>query len=342
MKILVLGGTNFVGRHIVEALLGAGHQISILTRGKTNPHLFPEATHLVGDRDGDISAARGSWDACVDVSGYTTAQVERCLELLADSVGRYLFISTVSVYKAPAPQPFDESAPVEEVTDSYAPLKPETYGMLKVSCEETIEARLGDRSLIFRLGLVSGPHDPTDRATYWMLRAAEGGEVFVPAPADTPFQVVDARDIGAAVVRGLEAQLTGRFNLVHQPTTWGEWLKISRQVALELGAADRGDTATGDADFIFVDDQGWVEQKAAALTETRPRGALPMYLPAAYGWNFWRVSNDRARAAGISFRPYAQTIRDTLAWRLTLETEPAAGLTGPQERRLIEEWRGRG
>ena len=342
MNVLVLGGTQFVGRHIVEHLLDGGHGVTILTRGRTNPDLYPEAEHLVDDRDGDLdalkaaiaerSAAGRSYDACVDVSGYTVRQLEASLDALASHVERYLFISTVSVYKAPVPPDFDEDAPVEDLEDRYAELAPETYGSLKAECERTLFDRLGERGLVYRLGLVNGPYDPTDRATYWSMRAVEGGELFVPAGPLVPFQVIDARDIGRAAVHGLASPLSGTYTLVNDATTWEGWLETSRRVA----------GASAPAEYVWADDQAWVARQAAEMGEGRPRGTLPMFLPPEHGWNFWRASNARAREAGIEFRPYDETIADTLAWRREQDREPQAGPTPEQERRLIEAWRSRG
>lgn len=334
MNVLVLGGTSFVGRHIVATLLADGHSVSIFTRGRTNPDLFPEAEHLVGDRDGDLSSieaaiAHGStFDACVDVSGYTPAQVDRSLDAVASHVGRYLFISTVSVYRVPAPAHFTEDAPVEPVTNRNAELSGATYGMLKVACEEAVRARMGGGALIFRLGLVNGPWDPTDRATSWILRAAQGGEIFVPAGPETPFQVIDARDIGRAASHTLADGLSGTYNVVGDPVTWHEWLETSREVAGGPPAA-----------YVWADDQSWVAEQASQLKDARPRGALPMFLPEEYGWGFWNVSNERARSVGIEFRPVRETIEATLAWRRTNPAEPAAGLTPEQEAELIARWR---
>lgn len=338
MNVLVLGGTSFVGRHIVTALLGEGHGVSIFTRGRTNPELFPEAEHLIGDRDGDLSSIRDTiardgsdrFDACVDVSGYTPAQVDRSLDAVAPHVGRYLFISTVSVYRVPAPAHFTEEAPVEPITNRDAELSGETYGMLKVACEEAVRDAMGDGALIFRLGLVNGPWDPTDRATSWTLRAAQGGEIFVPAGPETPFQVIDARDIGRAACQALAADLSGTYNIVGDPVTWREWLETSREAA-----------GGPPAEYVWADDQEWVEEQADSLGESRPRGALPMFLPERYGWGFWNVSNERARAAGMEFRQVGETIEATLAWRRTVPSEPAAGLTPEQESTLIERWRAR-
>jgi 2'-hydroxyisoflavone reductase len=339
MNVLVLGGTNFVGRHIVRELLDARHQVALFNRGKTNPDLFPDAEHLVGDRDSDLSAleatvvdraaAGRSFDACVDVSGYTVRQVERSLEALADNVGRYLFISSVSVYKAPVSPDFTEEAPIEELDDRYVELSPQTYGSLKAECERTVMRRMGSRGLAFRPGLVNGPWDPTDRATYWSMRANQGGELFVPAGPETPFQVVDARDIGRGAVHALAAGLSGSYTMVNDSTTWRDWLEMSRIEGSPEPA------------YVWADDQAWVETKIAAIEDPRPRGALPMYLPRQHGWNFWRASNDKARAAGIIFRPYAETIADTLAWRQTQDSELRAGLTPEQEQTLVTAWKKR-
>lgn len=336
MNVLVLGGTQFVGRHIVAALLDAGHAVATFTRGKTNPDLFPRARKLTGDRNGDVSAIeeavgrRPGFDACVDVSGYEVAQVERTLDVLADRVDRYVYISTVSVYKVPVESGFTEDAPIEETEDRYASLTPQTYGRLKAECERTVQSRMGtDRATVFRLGLVNGPWDHTDRATYWSIRAGHGGEIFVPAAPDTPFQVIDARDIGRGAVRALENAVSGVYTMVNDPTTWNWWLEESARIA---GASPT---------YVFVDDQEWIEKEARSITDARVNGALPMYLPAAYGRQFWEASNGRARAAGFEFRPYTETIADTVEWRRAQDYDLRAGLTREQERALIEKWRGR-
>lgn len=348
MHILIFGGTNFVGRHITQALLGAGHRVTLFTRGRTNPALYPQAGRIIGDRNGPLAGlARGgtAYDACVDVSGYTLSQVERALEAVGASVRRYVFISTVSVYQAPIHSHFTEDAPVEVPEEPYAALTPAQYGRLKVACEEVVRAKSGNRATIFRLGLVNGPHDHTDRATSWAVRALQGGTMFVPAAADTPFQVIDARDIGAAAARAIALDICGTYTLVQSPTTWKQW--IATAAALADRVPTRNTTLLPDgpaaAQPLFADDQAWVEKQASALSGSRPMGALPMYLPEEYGWNFWEASNERARSAGFTFRPYNETIRDTLAWRLAPGQGPLkAGLTPEQEDQLITAWRGRG
>jgi 2'-hydroxyisoflavone reductase len=194
---------------------------------------------------------------------------------------------------------------------------------------------MGDRALVFRPGLVNGPYDHTDRATYWSVRARRGGEVFVPAAPDTPFQVIDARDIGQAAAYALERGMSGVFNMVNEPTTWEEWLETSRRVTV-AGSEEPPRPA-----YVWADDQAWVEQQASRLSDIRPRGALPMYLPAQHGWNFWRVSNQHARSAGILFRPYEETIHDTLDWRLRRGEDLEAGLTPEQEQALVTAWKKR-
>ena len=347
MRVLIIGGTQFVGRSIVQALLDGGHDVTLFTRGRTNPALFPRAHRIRGDRNDRLAELRpqaAAFDACVDVSGFTLSQVERMLEAVGATVSRYVFISTVSVYQAPIHADFTEDAPIEVPEQPYATLSPATYGRLKVACEQVVRAKVGHRATIFRLGLVNGPHDHTDRATSWAVRAVQGGTMFVPAAADTPFQVIDARDIGAAVVRSLVFDIPGTYTLVQPPTTWQQWIETASALAGEVPT--RNPTLLPDgpapAQPLFADDQTWVEEHAAALSGGRPMGSLPMYLPKEYGWNFWRASNERARAAGFTFRPYRETIRDTLAWRLEPDQGPLkAGLTGEQEARLIAAWQRR-
>jgi hypothetical protein len=169
--------------------------------------------------------------------------------------------------------------------------------------------------------------------------------MFVPAAADTPFQVIDARDIGDAAARAIAFNIAGTFTLVQSPTTWQEWIATAAALADQVPARNSSLLSDGPmpAEPLFAGDQAWVEEQASSLTGSRPGGALPMYLPQHYGWEFWQASNARARSAGFTFRPYEQTIRDTLAWRLSPGQGPLkAGLTPDQEEQLIQAWRSRG
>jgi 2'-hydroxyisoflavone reductase len=207
VRLLVLGGTKFLGRAIVEAALARGHEVTLFNRGETNPELFPETEKLRGDRTSDLSALDGrEWDAAVDVAGYIPGVVRRSAEALRDSVGRYLFVSTVSVYAGFAEGPNEESPraelgdqPVDELLPEY-----ENYGALKALCEDVVSEIYGDRATVVRPGLIVGPHDPTGRFTYWPHRIARGGRFVVPAPADRRVQFVDVRDLAEWIVRLLE------------------------------------------------------------------------------------------------------------------------------------------
>ncbi len=341
MNILVLGGTQFVGRHIVQGILDAGHSVTIFSRGQTNTSLFPGVPRLMGDRNDDLTAieeavktqaaAGKSFDACVDVSAYTRNHVLRSLKAVGSHVSRYLLISSISVYKAPVEPFFSESSPVEELENRDADLSNETYGGLKVVCEREVESALGDRGVMFRLGLVNGPYDHTDRATYWAVRAHRGGEIFVPAGASTPIQIIDPRDIGNAAVHALENELFGPINIVNSPTTWSEFLAV--------GSAMGGSTDG----YLFADDQEWVESQLESIPEPddgneRPMGPLPMFLPARYGWSFWQADNKRSLDTGISYRPIDTTVEETLTWRLEEGSPLKAGLAPNQERELIDRW----
>ena len=338
MDILVLGGTQFVGRHIVQAILDAGHTPTIFSRGQTNAELYPGVARLRGDRNDNLdsveeavaerASAGRSFDACIDVSAYTRNHIKRSLAAVGDHVGRYILISSISVYKPPVKPFFDEDAAVEELDDPDAELSNETYGGLKVVCEREVEAALGEKGAMFRLGLVNGPYDHTDRATYWAVRAHRGGEIFVPAAPGSPFQIIDPRDIGLAAVHAIEHEMFGPYNIVNSPTTWGEWL--------QAGGADGEATP----DYVFVDDQEWIDSQMESLPEAedeleRPMGALPMYLPASYGWSFWQAGNGRSTEAGVSYRPIEETVRDTLEWRLSESAPIKAGLSAGQETELI-------
>src|SRR6187431_3436201 len=216
MKLLVLGGTKFLGRAAVEAALARGHEVTLFNRGETSPELFPEAEKLGGDRGQDLSALEDrTWDAVIDPSGYVPHVVRSAAEALADSAGHYLFISSVSVY-GDFSEPRNEDSPLEELADD----KPadrllddySNYGALKALCERAVEETLPDRHALVRPGLIVGPHDPTGRFTYWPHRIARGGEVLVPGPAWRQVQFVDVRDLAEWMVTAAETGLHGAFN----------------------------------------------------------------------------------------------------------------------------------
>jgi 2'-hydroxyisoflavone reductase len=199
MNLLILGGTAFLGRHIVESALVQGHTVTLFNRGRTNPDLFPQVETIMGDRKESLDAlGRRQWDVVIDTSGYHPNDVCASATWLASHVGRYIFISTISVYADFSQPGIDENAPIARLDDpATATLSNETYGPLKSHCEDVVLEIYGPRSLIIRPGLIVGPHDPTDRFTYWPVRAARGGEILAPEGPQLPVQYIDARDLAA-------------------------------------------------------------------------------------------------------------------------------------------------
>lgn len=326
MKLLVIGGTKFLGRHAVEAALARGHEVTLFNRGKTNADLFPEAEKLVGDRDGGLGVLKGrTWDAVLDPSGYFPRVVKDSAQLLADAVEHYTFISSISVYSDLSKPNMDESAPVGKIEDeTIEEITGESYGPLKVLCEQAAEAALPGRVLNVRSGLIVGPHDPSDRFTYWPVRVDQGGEVLAPDSPDFLVQFIDGRDLGDWCVRAAEARTVGIFNVTGTPVRLGTLLETCQRVS------NNGATLT------------WVDGKFLLEHEVAPWTELPMWLPPDMA-NLNKTSVDKAIAAGLTFRPIEDTVRATLAWDKTrLHPErPAAGLDREKEARVLQAWKTR-
>ena len=329
MKLLILGGTVFLGRHLVEAALARGHEVTLFNRGQHNPELFPEVEKLRGDRNGDLAALVGRrWDAVIDTSGYVPRVVRASAELLAEAVEHYTFISTISVYSDFNHPTMDESAPVGRLDDpSVEQVTGETYGPLKVLCEEAAEAALPGRVLNIRPGLIVGPHDPSDRFTYWPVRVARGGDVLAPARPDRQVQIIDARDLAEWNIRMTESRRTGVFNAT------------GPDYRLTMGAVlDACKTVSGsDARFVWVDGQFLLD------AGVRPWIELPLWIPQREdeSGSLLAVNCDRAFAAGLTFRPVAATTRDTLEWAATRppDYEWRAGLPADREQEVLEAWK---
>ena len=323
MKVLVLGGSLFVGRHLVEAALDRGHEVTVFNRGRTSPELYPEVEHLHGDRDaGDLQALRNrSWDAVVDTSARVPRWVRDSAGLLAARIGHYTFISSGSVYADASSPGTDEDAPVlhleneigEEITSA------EVYGGLKVLCEREAERALPGRVLLVRAGLIVGPYDPTGRFTYWVHRIARGGDFLVPEPRDQPVQFVHGRDLADWILSLAEQRGAGVFNVT------GPAEPLTMEVLVE---AIREATQS-DASPIWVDESSLVERGVEAWSDL-PLWLAPGTNPESAG--FLAVDISRALAAGLRFRPLAETIRDTLE---RAETSPQAGLDPGRERELL-------
>lgn len=295
MDVLVLGGTSFVGRAIVEDLVARGHAPTLFTRGRTNPDLFADLPRRTGDRStGDYASLEGGrWDAVVDVSGYVPRHVAQAMLALADRAHRYLFISTGSVYDrfGAVETGMDEDSPRLEPYRDSEEITGETYGRLKVACEDDLLARLGDRATIVRPGIVAGPHDTTDRFTYWVRRASRGGRVAVPARLEQPVQVVDSRDLARLVTVLLEDDRPGTYNAVGPATP----------VTVQAMVATCAEAAGTDVDLVPVDHELGGEGFPLVLGD-------PTWDP------FFRRSPARAHEAGMPRTPLLQTARDVLAW----------------------------
>lgn len=324
--LLVLGGTSFVGRHIVEAALERDHDVTVFNRGRTNPDLFPEARHLAGDRQaGDLDALRSdSWDLVVDVSAYYPRQVRDASAAMAGRVGHYTVISTVSVY-APTDEPVDETSPLlptdgvdtEEVTG-------ETYGPLKVLCEEAARSEFAGATVV-RPGIVAGPHDPTGRFTAWVRRVTRPGPILASRP-DGPVQVIHARDLADLTLRVTEQRLADTINAVG-PVSGG--VAMADLVAACVEAAE-----VASPEVVWVDEE---------LIE-RDDVPLPLFLPrSAHRDGMFRASCRRAEAQGLVNRPLVETARDTLRWLRTSAEERAHVelLSAEREAEVLSAWAAR-
>jgi 2'-hydroxyisoflavone reductase len=325
MDLLILGGTRFLGRYLVEAALGGDHRVTLFNRGLSEPDLFPEVETIKGDRDGDLSALRGRrWDAVIDTCGYVPRVVRASAGLLADAVDHYTFVSSISVYPDNMGPGADEGAPVEELEDpTVEEITGETYGGLKALCERAAEEEMPGRILNVRPGLISGPHDPTDRFTYWPRRVAAGGEVLAPDRPELRVQFIDVRDLAGWMVKMSAEQQTGTYNAT------GPAYELRMGKLLEECEA-----VGGDAKIVWVSEEFLEENGVEPFTE------LPLWVPREYA-GMLAVDCGKAIAAGLTFRPVSETIRDVLEWD-TNRAEPdlAAGLEPEKERELLSAWHG--
>jgi 2'-hydroxyisoflavone reductase len=329
MRLLVIGGTHFVGRHAVELAAARGHEVTVFHRGGSEPEGgFPAVEHVHGDRDGGLGPLSGrSWDSVLDTCGYVPRVVRDSATLIADAAEHYTFVSSLSAYPDDVPPGANEKtagheAPfpdTEEVTE-------QSYGPLKVACELEVQRAFPGRASIVRPGFIVGPHDPIDRFPYWVRRAASGGAMLAPEPADLPVQLVDVRDLAAFMLDHAERRTGDLFNVTgpKDVLTMAQLL----ETCVEIGA---GGTSIVWAGVEFL--------RERALHEPGDHGweQLPYWYTEEPGFSAFDVS--KALAAGLSLRPLAETIADTLAWDRTREqTWPmGAGIDPERERELLAE-----
>jgi 2'-hydroxyisoflavone reductase len=326
MHILIIGGTVFLGRHIVEAALARGHTITMFNRGKRNPELFPEVEKLRGDRDNPAELAvlnERRFDAVIDTCGYLPRAVRASAEMLAPRTNHYTFISSISVYADYSKVGITEDDPVGTLADpTVEEVTGESYGPLKALCEQAAEAALPGRTLNIRPGLIVGPHDPTDRFTYWPVRVARGGPLLAPERPGYLVQVIDVRDLAVWTLHMIEHGQVGIYNAT------------GPDYALTIGDVIETCVAVSGSDA----QARWASAALLAEQGIAPWSELPLWVPEGPDTaGFATVDCSKAIADGLSFRPIAETVRDTLAWA---QSRPAdyqwrAGLSAEKEQAAL-------
>lgn len=304
-RVLIIGGTGFLGRHLTAAAVARGWHVTLLNRGRTAPDRFPDVPTLVGDRDGDVeSLAIGQWDAVWDTCGYVPRIVGRSAAHFADRAEHYTFVSTLSVYGELAGSNPEDTALAELQDPSTETVTAETYGGLKAACERTATASFGvQRTLHVRAGLIVGPHDRTDRFAYWPHRIARGGQVLAPGRPEAQIQVIDVRDLTDWIIAATTQRLSGPYNLIGpaSPLSMGTFLETTRQLV------------NPNAELVWVPDEVLVDRGVS------PWVGLPLWIPDT------DLTTDRSKAiaAGLTFRTLADTVAATHEW-LTDTTRPDA------------------
>ena len=319
LRVLVLGGTRFVGRAVVGAATYRSHEVTVFNRGLTNPDLFPAVEKLRGDRASDLSALTGRrWDAVIDVAAYDPAVVRRSVDDLSESVDRYVFVSSLSVY-ADQSTPHDEDWP--RLTLGTETEEADLYGARKAASEDIVLSSFGKRALIARAGMIVGPFDPTDRFTYWPRRLAAGGRVLAPGNPGDPLQFIDVRDLAEWMVRSIENGVAGTYNATGEQLAFSDFI----QEAVRL--------TNSEATVV------WVPSEQLHAFGVDPWMGVPLWI-AAPGWQAAnRVDVGRARSAGLTFRPLATTITDARIWdqeRRSNDNSVPVGLSIDREGELLD------
>jgi len=326
LKVLILGGTTFLGPHLTNELLSHGHKVTHFNRGNEHGLSFPEVEQLKGNRYGDLKALKGrKWDAVIDTSGYLPRVVEASSKILAKATNHYTFISTVSVYNDFNQPTIDEDSPLarlnhnnndEEITDK-------TYGPFKVGCEKVIKAYFPDNSLIVRPGLIVGPYDPTDRFTYWVRRIAEGGKVLIPNTPEQKLQIIDVRDLAKWIVKMVEEQAVGTYNATGP----------KEELTLEKFINECSQFARKKVDLVWVEEQFLIDRHVNNWSK------LPFWLPSNSNMiGLFNIDCRKAQDSGLSYRPLSETISDTLNWDdQRMDRTMRVGLSHEEEGNLLNQ-----
>jgi 2'-hydroxyisoflavone reductase len=330
LRVLILGGTGFIGPHFVHALTEGGHEVTLFNRGKRDPDAKQGVEQLLGDRNDNLKALEGrDWDVVVDNSGYTPGQVKLSTDLLRKHARHYIFISSIAVYENFQNPPIDEDhalAPIGNLRQDK--LEGENYGPLKVLCEDVVQKAYGKHAGIIRPTYIAGPGDFSDRFTYWPFRVAQGGEMIAPGTPTDPIQYIDVRDLADFVRVCAEKSVAGRYNLCTPPrwATMGKLLDESRRIT--------GANTT----FKWASTEFLMAEKAAEpgmwASQEIPIWAPPSGQSLGHGL----VASARAEAKGLKFRPLETTIRETLDWQKTRPAEKQklrSGLTPEREAELL-------
>ncbi|MCH8937546.1 MAG: NAD-dependent epimerase/dehydratase family protein [Gemmatimonadetes bacterium] len=329
LRILVLGGTSFLGVHQVNYALARGHRVTLFNRGRTNTQLFPEVEKLRGDRNDDLTALAGhEWDVVIDNSASIPRWVRQSAELLKHSANQYMYVSSLSVIADNSIVGSDESIPVEQLEDpTDEELTGGTYGARKALCEKMAQDAFGDRATVVRPGLIVGPMDVSDRFTYWPVRIDRGGEVIAPGDPTDPVQIVDVRDLSEWMIHVAEENHTGVYN-----ATGPAW-------PMSIAEMLYGIRAVTNANVTFT----WLDADFLQEHEVRPWRHMPTWIPPRDGREgFSRVNCSKAIGRGLTFRALAETALDTLRWWKTLPDErrqnPRAGLPEAREAEVLAAW----
>ena len=339
MKILIIGGTKFLGRHLLAAAQARNHEVSLFNRGKYSNENFENVEQIRGDRNSDLDKLKNrNWDAVIDTCGYLPQTVKLSAEFLKDAVNQYVFISSGSVYADVRKPNYDEKTQTAQLTDEQkkevekidpkgeltGPILGEYYGALKVLCEEAAENAMPGRVLNVRAGMIVGAFDRTDRFTYWVMRVYKGGEILAPGKPENPVQLIDARDLSEWIIKMIENGENGIYNVTGKPfeLTFGKMLGEMKNVS------------GSDAKFV------WASEEFLKREQVSPWSEMPFYLSESDDEikNFLTMNVDKALEKGLSFRSLNDTIRKTFDWRKMIKDELKVGIDSEREEKLLRKW----